>query len=770
MLLSKRPERETPLMAKPLKIVLLVLGGIVLLIVTALIAAVMLFDPNDYRSQIQDKVQAETGRQFALGGIKLNVFPWLAVQLSDAKLGNAAGFGDHPFAEVHQVKVGVKLMPLLFDKQIQVDTVTLDGLRLNLAKNQSGVSNWQDLIDRQKNKPAEPPKPDAKPSQFSLDDIDIGGVTIDNGAVVYDDAQGGAHYELQKLQLKTGPLNLQDPFDVDLSATMASKAPAAQIDIVLGGTFKPDFKTRRLDTDGLKLTVKGKAADLDLDTTIKTRLVADLAAQVFNLNQLTLDTTVSGKSIPNGKQSVAFASDVAYNAKDGTFRLQHGKLQAGDLTMATDIAGSGLTGDHPRFKGPVSIALFSPRKLLETFGVSLNTADPNALTEASVNAQLDATTSSASLQDLLITLDQTRIKGRVAMTNFKTQAISFALQIDTLDADRYLPPKAREEGKVETASGETKNINDVELPVDALNKLNADGTVDLGSLKVKNLKLADIRLKLSGHGLSAVKEQDLSARLYGGRMLLSHRYTPGATPGFAVKAQLSSFQAAPFLLDFTGKDSVSGTADFSADLDAQGKTIGALRRTLHGSIAASAKNGAVKGFNLGQIIRQAQAALAGNPNYTEDSAPETDFATISVSGTLANGVLHSEDLNAASPLFRVGGVGDINLVTETLDYTAKPSIVETSKGQGGKDLSNLKGVTIPIRLTGSLWKPKYKVDLAAVAREQAKRQVNKELDKHKDEIKEKINDKLGELLFGRKKNKQPADDSGASPAEPQNSP
>src|SRR3546814_5030220 len=103
-----------------------------------------------------------------------------------------------------------------------------------------------------------------------------------------------------------------------------------------------------------------------------------------------------------------------------------------------------------------------------------------------------------------------------------------------------------------------------------------------------------IRLKLSGHGTQA-KTQDLSAKLYGGSTSLNHRYTPGATPGFALKTQLSSFQAAPFLLDFTGKDSVSGTADASADISARGTTIGALRRSLDGHIAASAKDGAVKG-------------------------------------------------------------------------------------------------------------------------------------------------------------------------------
>src|SRR3546814_14942077 len=139
-------------MAKPLKIILLVVGGLVLLVIAALIAVALLFDPNDYRGQIQDKVQEETGREFALGDIKLSVFPWLSVQLSDARLGNSAGFGEQAYAEIHPVKVGVTLLPLLFAQQVTVDTVTLDGLHLNLAKHNASVAKWPDIIDLQKTK------------------------------------------------------------------------------------------------------------------------------------------------------------------------------------------------------------------------------------------------------------------------------------------------------------------------------------------------------------------------------------------------------------------------------------------------------------------------------------------------------------------------------------------------------------------------------------------------------------------------------------------
>ncbi|MFT4047925.1 MAG: AsmA family protein [Solimonas sp.] len=747
-------------MARPLKIVLLVFGSLVLLMIAALVAAVMLFDPNDYRGQLQDAVRKETGRELALGDIKLKVFPWLRVSLADARLGNAAGFGEQPFAEVKSVSVGVQLMPLLLDRQIKVSAVTLDGLRVNLARNADGVGNWQDLVKHQQEASKEPsaPKPEAE-APLSLDGIGIDGVKIDDAAVVYDDARAGRHYELQKMTLKTGALRPRDPFDVELSANLLSKTPAAQTDVTLSGTVKPDFAARRLDTDGLKLGLKGKALDYDVDTTVKTRLIADLAAQVFNLNGLTVDARVGGPSIPGGSQNVQLGGDLAYNLKEGALRFANGKLKAADLTLTTDIAGSGLGSDHAKWSGPVTIAPFNPRKLLEAFGVRLDTADPKALSDASFAAQIGGTPGSVALQNVAITLDQSRIKGSLSVQDFKTLALAFALQVDSIDLDRYLPPKAREAGKVETASGEKKDRNTHDLPGEALNKLNAEGIFDIAMLKAKNLKLSSVRLKLSGRGPGSVKQQDLSAQLYGGSLTLSQRYTPGATPAYALKAQLSSFQAAPFLLDLTGKDTVSGVADFSADLAGRGKTYGDLRRTLSGKLAAQAKNGAVKGFNLGALIRKAEAALAGDLNYRETSAPETDFTAISVSGTVSNGVLHSEDLSATSPLFRVGGAGDINLVDETINYTARPTIVGTSQDQSGKELSQLNGVTIPIRLTGSLWKPKYKIEISDAVRQKAEQKIKEKLADPK--IKQKLNDKLDELLFGKKKKKE-------QPAEQQN--
>ena len=110
-------------MAKPLKILLAVFGALLLLIVAAAIALPLLFDPNDYRDKIAEAVKKETGRSFAVGDIRLAVFPWLRVELKDVSLGNAEGFGPAPMLTVQRAELGVRLLPLLQHKRIEARMV-----------------------------------------------------------------------------------------------------------------------------------------------------------------------------------------------------------------------------------------------------------------------------------------------------------------------------------------------------------------------------------------------------------------------------------------------------------------------------------------------------------------------------------------------------------------------------------------------------------------------------------------------------------------------
>ncbi len=117
-------------------------GGIIVLIVAGLFAVWLLVNPNEYKGLIGNAVRESTGRDLVLSGdIRLSVFPWLALQLGPARLGNPAGFGEEPFLVFNRAAVRVRLLPLLA-KRLEIDRVELDGLDLRLRKNDQGVGNW----------------------------------------------------------------------------------------------------------------------------------------------------------------------------------------------------------------------------------------------------------------------------------------------------------------------------------------------------------------------------------------------------------------------------------------------------------------------------------------------------------------------------------------------------------------------------------------------------------------------------------------------------
>src|ERR1700737_833070 len=125
------------------KILGAVVGGLAVLLVAALLAVWLLVNPNDYKPRIAAAVRDATGRELVLqGDIKLSVFPWIALELGPASLGNPPGFSEQPFLSFKHAAVRARLLPLLA-KRLEVGRVEVDGLDLRLLKNAEGKGNWE---------------------------------------------------------------------------------------------------------------------------------------------------------------------------------------------------------------------------------------------------------------------------------------------------------------------------------------------------------------------------------------------------------------------------------------------------------------------------------------------------------------------------------------------------------------------------------------------------------------------------------------------------
>lgn len=728
-------------MARPLKILLIALGSLLLLVVATAVALPLLFDPNDYREQIATEVKKATGRDFRLGQIGLKVFPWVKVRVEDAALGNAEGFGEAPFAAISELDVGIKLLPLLLDRQLEIATVTLRGLRLNLARDANGKTNWDDLAQPAEGETPPAPAPEAADAKQGLPfaSLNVEGVRIEDAAIDFTDAAAGNRYQLEQFSLRTGALAIGQPFDLQTRFLARIQEPALNLDVDLQSGVALDMDTQRHALRGLKLVVKANGKQL-------------LAGQDLNTT-----LTLSG--------------DLAADLAAGTAQLAGLALSAAGVDIGADLAVSGIGSEQMRVQGPLQIARFNPKQLLKALGQEAPaTADPQALTGLALQARLGATPTSLKLDDLKIQLDQSSASGSLNVRDFASQAVQFALKVDAFDADRYLPPKGAQAAPAGETSGSSTPINELPLPNAVLDALNVEGTLNLAQLKVSGLTLTDAQVKLAG-GKGEIKRQEIAARLYGGSITLNNRFTPGQrnTGSYALSTELKALEAAGFLRDLLGKDYVSGLANVRLDLSGSGATVGDLRRALGGEAGFKVENGAIKGFNLGQSLRKAQAALAGNLNYSEDAPRQTEFGNLSGTARIAQGVLRTETLTGANPQFRLSGSGEIDLFKETINFLAKPTVLDTGS-TGSKGLEQLRGLAIPIQLTGNLFDPKVRINLQDVlkaqARDAAGARLDTEKEKVKDQVREKIEEKIGpgvsDLFRGLRKKPQPS----PPPAEP----
>lgn len=216
------------------------------------------------------------------------------------------------------------------------------------------------------------------------------------------------------------------------------------------------------------------------------------------------------------------------------------------------------------------------------------------------------------------------------------------------------------------------------------------------------------------------------------------------TPRVSVKESLTGVQAGPLLKDLTGDDPLLGTATVKADLKGVGGNVDEILKTLKGTAKFSFEEGAINGVNIAAVIRKAQAALAGQPAPKQEQPNRTDFALLSGSATVKNGLVKNDDLLMKSPLLRISGAGEVSLPEETIDYILTTKFVSSLEGQGGEDRDKLKGVSIPVHVAGTFSEPSYTPDLAAVATEAAKAEAGKRVQK---ELQKKLGKDVSDHLL-----------------------
>ena len=678
-------------MSRFTKIILLLIAAFAASFAVAAIAFFLFFDPNDFREDIARAVEESTGRELTIDGdVSLHLFPWLAVEIGHATLGNTPDFGDEPFAEFDRAHLSVRLFPLLLRQEITVGTAELDALRLNFEVNKSGLANWSDLLSADEGAGSA----EGTPGGGS---IDIAGVDIRDASIRYIDRQTGDSYSLTEVNVGIGRVS-----------TSGDAVPAK-------GSLRFDLQP---------MAYRGEMR-------VDTEVAFDLDAGTVTLGNSSLEGLVEG--LASSTTSLNFeTAGIEVQIDEQSVDMQPIKVAVLGIEIEAQLEPFSYAGAiEPA--GKIQVAEFSPRSLMHLFDVEApETVDPVVLSRLMVDADVNVGAAAVQLTNVTIKLDDTTFTGSLAVPRSSTGSYRVDLVGDAIDINRYMEPAA------EAAGSGAADTAPTELPSDLIKPLNARG-----SLKMASVVLGDLQLEQVSLGLNAangrMRIQPITAGLYGGSYSGDVRVdVAGPEPVLTFDEKVQGVDLASLALAMFEQENITGSLNGNFTLTGRGNDLDEIQRSLAGSMSFELKDGTYEGMDVWYELRRARALLKEETPPEPKLPGKTKFSSITATGIVADGVMRNDDLVADLPFMQLTGKGTVNIPKATVDYNLRARVYkkpEALEGATQEEVDDFTKAVIPLKITGTLTSPKVRPDVEELLRQRVE-----------EEIEEKLKDKLKELF------------------------
>ena len=510
-----------------------------------------------------------------------------------------------------------------------------------------------------------------------------------------------------------------------------------------------------VESKGITADVQMNASGRKVEGHFSSPVKANITDMVFDVPALAGKFDIKDPALPNGAMQGQFKLSANANVKQEQVKTTF-DLSLAETKLNGDVSVAGFKTPHIGFKVHADTlnlnALLgntnakketSASKAAKADNKSDKPADLSALktlfldgsinigkilyspyTLTGLNVGIKADGQKLALQGLNVKLDDTRIQGNVGISQFNKPLYTFDLNIDKLDLNRYLPQSTASSGESKPAE-KTAGNEDQTIDLSALKALNAQGSIKVGWLKYGKTEAKNLNIGLKAQdGLASVDPMNVD--VYQGTVRGAVKLDARAAPAIEIQQTLQNIAVGPLLVDTINNDMLSGTGNLNLNVAAQGNTVTALKKSLGGSVDLRMADGAIKGFDLAGTIRDAKSklnVLKGQSNAEADQNKKTDFSELTATFNIKNGVAHNDDLAMKAPIFRLTkgeSKGDIDIGKQQINYLAKPTLVNSLKGQGGKDAEQLGSIGIPIKVTGTFAAPKYGIDMAALGQALAK--------------------------------------------------
>jgi AsmA protein len=687
---------------------------IIILMIPAMIGMFLYWlDANRFKDEIVQFVKVQTQRDLVLqGDLKVTFFPKLG--LDSGKMSLSQRNSAKEFASINNARFYVAWLPLL-RKKLVLERVEFDGVNANVTRFKDGTTNFDDLLIRNET---------LSPVTFDIDSV-----RITNSSVKWQDEIKWQRVALQDLQIETGRLADTVPSHLTARFHLNSEKIHSDSTIELKSRLLYDRKTGRYEFADIEGKLEGTAAgfsnlDLNFKGSVDSRRMDNPPGQDYllaenvlisgtgNYGQRSIDAKLGipklqfTKGILSGSQFMLDATSSQFDEKwtttvqMPTFEFASNTFNAAEFSADYDFKAEGRTLQG-KLSSPLSVDFeTTPRLSLSSVAMNFSAKHPMLAGELSATAtgsmQADFAERNANI-DFKVKIDDSKIICKVALKDFNHPAYTFNLYVNQFSLDRYI------------AADWIKRYQDnTKFDFAGLKDMNLRGSLHAGEIKLAKFdasKLAaDIKIEQS-----ALTIAPLTARLFGGTLTGSLSVAAQNTPQFTLKQNLRGFQMNTLLAETVGADKLAGKGDLVVDLNAEGVSLSALRKTLNGNVSLALARGSLAGIDMRTALLEGNEDL-GTKNkarvHEAKFSERTNFSDLKAVFNFVDGNSHGNSFDMRSPLFRIAGEGDLALDSGNLNYHLAAVIASALTRKSAEELAELKGVTVPVRVSGP-WATSY---------------------------------------------------------------
>lgn len=669
-----------------------ILVGIALLGGALAAVAYTLLDPVALKPRIVRLVQEATGRPLRIDGdLRITFFPWLGVAADNVELGNPSGF-EGAMIRARHARMSVRLASLVRSR-IEVGALRLEGVELRMLTNSAGKSNW-DFDHTRSGEAAKRDTDEASDAEEAasrearerlLAALTVEKLEVRDGVVVWSDAQTPTHVTIRDVQFALSGFGLGRRCSVTGEALLV--AP------------------------GVRMALNLSAAPL-------------IEAQALVLDNARVAAEIRTPSSLAGER---MALDVSARVDMATDMVDIARLRVEALGCETILQGR-LRGVGAKFQGQgrVRVASCSPREVFRRLGRPLGATDQDTLSRLTLDAELRMAGDALNVTRLDMNVDNATLRAQGTARLLDTPEVQGTVRATAVDLDRYLQAfagsssTAGAEGSASDTPGANASDSRSSFAQDstqtpswlrgALTAVRAEIVLAVEELRIAKARVSDLRAQVRvGEGRARVTDMTMAAyagTVRGNAGLDVRKDIPETT----VAVTAAGVQVGPLVRDVRGREYLSGTLDASATLRSSGLNAARLRRALNGTARLSVVDGAVRGIDIPDMLRDEVRRKKGEaPTSEQDDA--TRFSRLSASTSIVNGLASSRDVAMRAPLFHVDGGGQAHLVRETLDFQLLIT-VRRSSGQENDLLALLRSV--PLRVTGTFSHPQVVLDVPSL--------------------------------------------------------